>query len=173
MTDCPVWNAVALSCVGQRCSQPNRLLLRCGWRSLFARLTQSSNPKRIAQWRCCPNNCLYASCGHELGVFAPTIEVITTKLGALVGMNHHPGFGSSVSCRHHHFIEYYIDPNCGAHWPINDCPRVKINGHTQAQPAFMRAYIGDIRDPNLVGLLQSLTCLLYSRRSSCGVRWPV
>ena len=39
--------------------------------------------------------------GHQVVVFAPAVELITAKLAALVGMNHHRGFGTPAPHCHH------------------------------------------------------------------------
>jgi hypothetical protein len=106
--------------------------------------------------------------GNQLVVLAPTIEVIATELASLVGVNHHRGFGPSAPYRHHRGIEHQLRGHGGIHGPTHDCSRVQVNHHSQVQPTFMGAYVGDVSDPNLVGLLHREFTLQPVR---LGTRW--
>ena len=78
--------------------------------SLFLQAAEERFCNRIAPTVPSP-----AHAGHQMVVLAPTIEIITAKLAALVGVNHHMSFGPSAPYRHRHGIQYQLCGHDGVH----------------------------------------------------------
>lgn len=53
------------------------------------------------------------------GGLTPAVELITAKLAALVGMNHHRGLGAPAPHRHHQSVQHQFGGHGGLHGPAN------------------------------------------------------
>jgi len=49
-----------------------------------------------------------AHAGHQLVVFAPTVEIVTAKLAVLVRMNHHRVLGVPAPHGHHQRVQHLL-----------------------------------------------------------------
>lgn len=75
------------------------------------------------------------------------------ELTALVRVQQNRRFGLAAPQRHDQRAQHQIGVDARAHAPADDLAREQVQHHGQVQPALVRADVGDVGHPGLVGLL--------------------
>src|SRR3712207_4280672 len=73
-------------------------------------------------------------------------------LDAAVGMMHEPRGWLTLPHRHLEGIDHELRPHVGAHRPPDDPSRIGVQDEGQIQEVFPRRYVGDVRQPDPIGL---------------------
>jgi hypothetical protein len=89
---------------------------------------------------------------------AETPPRITAKLGALIGVNQNV-LGLASAHGHEERVQHEVLSQCGFGGPADNTAGVEIHHDSQIEPAFPRAYIRNVSDPDCVRPLNGKTAL--------------
>lgn len=93
-----------------------------------------------------------AHAGDQVVALEEVLPLMAGELTALIGVQRDRRFGFAPPDGHQQRSQHQISVDATAHRPTNHLARVQVQHHSQVQPAFVRADVDDIGDPDLIGL---------------------
>jgi hypothetical protein len=89
---------------------------------------------------------------NDADLFEALAEGDSRVLGTAIGMMHEScGWLASPYC-HLEGVEHELGFHVSVHRPPDDLARVGIQDEGQVEEPLLRRYVGDVRQPNLIGL---------------------